>query len=317
VGQRTATESIVAIVQAFLEKRTWTQADLARRVEIGVPAVRRRLDELAASGMPLARDEDHPHVYWSVPKDWFPGGVLFAGEDVKALLRQLSHLPRGKERDRLLDVVCRSVPNATPPSPAIVPRAASGAEERFLAVVEDAAARGKALRFRYFTASRGVDGMRYASVHRVLVGPPARFLATCHRSGALKWFRLDNVFDAAIDDVEPFRPADPSAVEARLAKSLDGFFDDREPEGPHVFFVRAPESRWVAKNLLEGMTVEDVRGGIEVTARTTAVERLARFVVGLGAAAEAGTPHLRQVVVAIAEGALAANARTNKAKAKR
>jgi predicted DNA-binding transcriptional regulator YafY len=308
VGQRTATESIVAIVQAFLERRTWSQADLARRVNIGVPAIKRRLRELREGGMPLSSEDDHPHVYWSVPKGWFPGGVLYAADDVNALLHQLGRLPRSRERDRLLAVAARSLPGTSAPSPAVVARDASGAEERFLTVVEDAAARQKALRFRYFTASRGVESMRHASVHRVVVGPPARLLATCHRSGALKWFRLDNVFDAAVDDHEPFRPASPEAIASRLAQSLDGFFDETAPARPHAFFVREPEARWVVKNLLEGMRSEDARGGVRVEADTTAVERLARYVVGLGGAAEAITPHLRAAVVAIAEGALAANA---------
>jgi hypothetical protein len=72
VGQRSSTETVVAIVQAFLRRRTWSQAELARDVGIAVPALRKRLVELTASGFPLERDEDHPHVFWSVPRDWFP-----------------------------------------------------------------------------------------------------------------------------------------------------------------------------------------------------------------------------------------------------
>lgn len=315
MGQRTATESIAAIVQAFLERRTWSQAELARRLEIGVPAIKRRLKELAAGGMPLEREEEPPQVFWSVPKSWFPGGVLFAADDVRALLRQLGRLPRGRERDRLLATALRCVPGVTPPSPAIVARQETGAEERFLAVVEDAAARARALRFRYYTASKGTETTRWASVHRVIVGPPARFLATCHRDGTLKWFRLDNVFDAAVDAQEPLREASAASVEEMLRGSLDGYFDATAAPGVHAFFVRDPEARWVVKNLLEGMQSEPSRGGITVRAETTAVERLARYVVGLGEAARADTPALRAAVTALASGALASNAAPGDARA--
>lgn len=307
MGQRTATESIAAIVQAFLERRTWSQADLARRLEMGVPAVRRRLEELRAGGMPLDVEKEHPHVFWSVPKSWFPGGVLYSADDVQALFRQLGRLPRGHERDRLLTTALRCVPGVMPPSPAIVARQETGAEERFLAVVEDAAARSCVLRFRYYTASKGTDSLRWASVHRVVVGPPARLLATCHRDGSIKWFRLDNLYDAALDEQQPFRRASPAEVQERLDGSLDGFFDASAGRGDHAFFVRDPEARWVAKNLLEGMQVEPTRAGIVVRASTTAVERLARYVVGLGEAARAETSALRAAVTALARGALAAN----------
>lgn len=307
VGQRTATESIAAIVQAFMQQRTWTQAELARRLEIGVPAVKRRLEELTAAGMPLEREEDHPHVYWSVPKGWFPGGVLYPAEDVEALLRHLQRMPRGKERDRLLAVALKSVPGTSAPSEAIVVPPVSRAEEKHLAVIEDAAARRASLRFRYYSASRGTEALRWASVHRVIVGPPARFLATCHRTDVLKWFRVDNVFDAAADEAQSFRDAEPAQIEALLRGSLDGFYDAAARPERHSFFVRDPEARWVSKNLLDGMHATDAAGGVRITAETTAIERLARFVVGLGEAARAETDALRDAVLAKARGAIAAN----------
>lgn len=317
MGQRTATESIASIVQAFLTTRTWKQADLARRLEVGVPAIKRRLEELAASGMPLEREEDHPHVYWSVPKGWFPGGVLYAAEDVQMLLRQLSRLPRSKERERLLSVALGCVPGTRSPADSLVVPEASGAEEKHLRVVEDTAVRRTAIRFRYYTASRGSEELRWASVHRVIIGPPARFLATCHRSEVLKWFRVDNVFDAAADDSIPFRDAAPDAIEALLKGSLDGFYDARATPERHVFFVRDPDARWVAKNLLEGMHATPAAGGTRITIETTAIDRLARFVVGLGAAVTAETPALREAVIAKAKGALEAHEPTKPSKTKK
>ena len=311
MGQKTAGESIAAIIQAFLKRRTWSQADLARQVDLQVPALRKRILDLQSAGMPLVDEKEHPHVYWSVPKNWFPGGVALEGKDVEVLLRLLGRMPKSRERDRLIALTLESLPGnvvAAPASDAVITRAASDPEEKFLDVVEDAARRRKPLRFRYYSASRGSDASRYASVHRVVVGPPARFVAVCHRDDKLKWFRIDNVGDASVDAQVDFRDAALADVDELVAGSIDGFHDPATKKEKHSFFVREPEARWVAKNLLEGMKAEeDRKGGIRVSATTTAVNRLARYVVGLGDAAHAETKALREEVLRLARGAAAAN----------
>src|SRR5262249_43283192 len=84
------------------------------------------------------------------------------------------------------------------------------------------------LRFRYFTSSRGSMNWRHASAHRIVPKRPARFVATCHRSGTLKWFRVESIFDARMDGREPFRIAIEEEVAAYVAQSVDGF----NPGGP-------------------------------------------------------------------------------------
>lgn len=297
-------------MQAFLAQRTWKQASLAEHLDIQVPALRKRLVELADAGVPLSRDEEHPHVYWSVPRTWFPGGVLVPAEDVEPLLRLLARLPRGKDRDRLLAVAVRAISPAgkePPPDPSGIVPPNGVLDEKLLATVEDAALRKKALHFRYYSASRGALSLRHASVHRVLTGPPARFLATCHKAGDLRWFRIDSVQTATIDPNEPFRAADDEALDERLRGTLDGYYDGASARERHVFFVREPEARWVAKNLLDGMTEESAKEGIRVTIETTALARLARYVVGLGSAARAETESLRRAVAELAKGALETN----------
>ncbi|MGH7271579.1 MAG: hypothetical protein ACREJ3_14205, partial [Polyangiaceae bacterium] len=106
MGQRTATQSVAAVMAAFLERRSWTQAELARATGLQRPeTLRNVLRELQGSGIPLESEKAHPHVYWRIAKDWYPGGVLFKSEHVPELLRQMMHLPRSKARDRLLTVV--------------------------------------------------------------------------------------------------------------------------------------------------------------------------------------------------------------------
>jgi predicted DNA-binding transcriptional regulator YafY len=302
VGQRSNTETIVAILKAFLDTRTWKQADLARRIGVQPATVHKRLIELRASGIPLTDEKDHPHVYWSVPKSWYPGGVLFTGEQVTQIFRQLSRIPRSKARNQLLETLLQYLPARDTAS--IVPGETTAREEQHLPVIEDSATQKVALQFRYLTVTRGKEAVRHASVHRVVVGPPGRFVATCHRTGELKWFRIENVSDAKLDPREPFRDADSKTVDAHLRASLDGFHEGGTPTR-QVFFVSDPDAAWVARNLMDAMECEEVPGGIRVTLETSAPKRLARFVVGLGAAAKPLTPELEREVAALAQGALA------------
>jgi predicted DNA-binding transcriptional regulator YafY len=304
VGSRTNTETIVAILKAFLDRRTWKQADLARHVGVSAAAIRKRLGELQTNGVPLESEKDHPHVYWSVPKTWYPGGVLFTSEQVTQVLRLLSRVPASKARDVVVDSLIKALPNR-PASAAVVPAESSAREQQHLPVVEDAANQNVVMRFSYFTANRGSETSRVASVQRVLLGPPARFVALCHRTGKLKWFRIDNMSDSKLEPAERFRAADGEQLDAYLSASLDGFHDGTAAL-EHVFFVREPEARWVARNLLDEMQCDEVPGGIRVTVKTSALPRLARYVVGLGAATKPLTPELEAEVATLAKGVLGA-----------
>lgn len=305
MGQRSNTETLAAILKAFLDQKTWKQADLARHIDVQAATIKKQLEELQTCGVPLTSEKEHPHVYWSVPKSWFPGGILFTGEQVTDLFRQLSRLPKSKARNQLIETVLKFLP-APGGLGVVVPAETTAREEQFLPTIEDSATQKTALLFRYFTANRGKETMRHGSVHRVMPGPPARFLATCHKSGELRWFRVESVSDAKLDKVEAFREVAEKTIVAHVRTSLDGFHQGGAPV-VHSFFVSDPDARWVARNLMEDMRSEDVSGGIEITLETTAVERLARYVVGLGGAARALTPALASEVVRLAKGALASN----------
>jgi predicted DNA-binding transcriptional regulator YafY len=306
MGQRSRTASVAAVMAAFFTRRRWTQADLARTVKLSTEALRIVLRDIEDSGIPLKSEKDPPHVYWWIRRDWFPGGVLFKSELVPQLVNHLSRLPKSKVRDALLAEVLDQLPakgKLTAKAP-VVSRRASEAEEDYLGVIEDGAARKQPVLMKYVTASKGGKvGDRYASVHVVDVGPPVRFVATCHRSGDLRWFRVDGVLRARVDTNQKFRDCSAEEVEAFRTSSLDGYRDQGAAVAC-VFFVREPESSWVAINLLEGMHAESVHGGIRVTSETAAVVRLARFVVSLGEAARPETPVLARAVAAIARGAL-------------
>ncbi len=308
MGSASASETPAGVLLAFFRRRQWRQAELARELGVTVETLVRALRTLSTGGMPLTRDDsDKPQVWWSVPKDWAPRGVLFARQDTPALLRTLARAPRSRERDALLAHASKSARVVGEPSRVQAPRLTE-TEESWLSVVEDAA-KGTALGMRYTGSERGATEWRYVSVQNVEVGPPSRFLAVCHRSGKLKRFRVEGIALARLDTGTPYRQAEPTAMAAMQRESVDGY----QGEGAVIecaFVVRDPEARWVARNLLSGMRVDAddaVAGGIRVRCSTPAVLRVARFVVGLGEAVRVETPDLAACVRDLARGALKAS----------
>jgi predicted DNA-binding transcriptional regulator YafY len=307
MGQRRSTETVIAILQAFLDKRTWTQAELARHTGVDSQVVRKHCEELQRHGFPLEREEETPQVFWSVPKGWFPGAVLFDAESVVVLLRLLGRLPQTKEREQLIQRILEAAPRPAPAplkAPAVLTPHRTESEETNLKFIEDAATRRICLALKYLTAGCDKADWRTVSVQSVVLGSPTRFIAFCHKTRALKWFRLDNVHRAQIDESESFREAEPGRVDAMLKESVDGFHQG----GPVrcSFVVFEPECGWVQHNLPVSMTPERVPGGMRFTTTTAGVLRLARFVVGLGVAARVETPELAVVVEELARGALEA-----------
>ena len=305
MGKRSPTDTVVSILQALLEERSCTQAELARRAEVDSQVVRKHLEELQRHGFPLEREDDPPQVWWSVPKGWFPGAVLFDSKSVPVLLRQLSRLPQSAERDQLIQRILEAAPRPPPvplAAPAVLTPQWTKSEETYLTIIEDAAMHRVSLALKYLTTGHNKARWRQVSVQSVVIGPPARFIAFCHETESLKWYRLDNVCHAQRDEAEPFREAEPGQVDAMLKESVDGFHHGGAVQCS--FVVCEPECRWVEHNLPVSMTSEKVPEGLRFTTMTAGVLRLARFVVGLGVAARAETPELAKLVQELARGAL-------------
>jgi len=306
VGQRSATETLFGIVAAFVEQPTWSQAELARRLETRPETIRRYLTELAGTGFKLTREEERPHVYWSVSKGWLPGALVFSGSEARDLVRLLGRGRKSPLRERILKIAIERLAQsgqAVGEAPVAAP-ALGEEEEKWLGVVEDAAVQKRVLKMRYFTASRGKEAWRSASVHRVDVGARPHFVATCHVNGDLRRFRVSNILDARLDQGERFRALADGELSRFDVESLAGFRD----EGPVrrcVFFVRDPEAAWVERNLPdERISARAAPGGTRFEVATSALVPLARFVVGLGDAARCETEALAAEVATIARGAL-------------
>jgi predicted DNA-binding transcriptional regulator YafY len=304
MGRRALAETVTGIIAAFWKEKTWSQSALAKELDLSPRAVAKHLSELLLAGWPLTRDEDHPHVYWSVPPSWFPEGVLLEQRDVAALLHVLLRVPESNERKRLLRLVAARLPApAGGAMDRVVPPSTSDDSERNLPALLDAAVGRESLRVKYFGASRGDVRDRVVSVQRVVVGPPARLVVWCHASKKLKWFRVDGVLQADHDKTEVFHQVPDDDVDAFLRASVDGY-----AAGPVIrveAFVREPECRWVERNLPAGVEARADDGGILLFAETAGVVPFARFIVGLGAAAECRSSELAAAVRVLAEGAIA------------
>lgn len=230
----------------------------------------------------------------------------YRAQQILALRRLLLRLPRSKTCDGLLGALGNAIGNCSVSDSGVhVARQAGPQEEQFLTELEDHIGQRKALRFKYFTASRAALDWREASPYRVDLGPPVRFVAWCHRSKELRWFRLDHVQSIAAQANADFHEALVD-VDGFIRASLDGFHEPMVPI-ECTFFVAETAARWVKYNLPEGFHAADVAGGIEVTGRTAGMLPLARFVVGLGADARATTPELAAGVLELAEGSLHAH----------
>lgn len=297
MGTRTATETVVGIFLAFFEQTTWKQAELSERLGVGTRALRQRLEELhETKRMPLEREEDPPHVYWSVPVGWVPGGVVFTGDEAGQVLRLLARLPQSSERDRFLRRLIGHVGEepATNTTPLRV-------NEPILHIIEEAATHRIPIRFDYFTASRGDHRVRVASVHRLRGGDHWRFVATCHDRDQLCWFRVDSVLSASNAADHAFRDVADKDLNQFLSTSIDGFSGSVTPV-PCWFIARLPEARWVRNNLpeMELFKVTESGGGLRFECETTALEVIARFVVGLGPVVTDCSPDLGARVTTIA-----------------
>ena len=308
MGRRSGFETIARIFVAFLQQQTWRQTDLARECELSTKALRARLLDLVGAGVPLQREKEHPHVYWSVPHSWFPSGTALAAADVSLVVRLVARLPRSREREKVLGQLLGGLPAAGQHE---ANRQEEQSKSGVLATLEDCSAQNVAGRIDYFSASRGDQAVRHVSIHRVLYGDDVRFLATCHRDGALKLFRLDRVLTARPDPNEPCRPAVDEKVEEHLRASFAGFHGGGSPV-PFSFVVRWPEGRWVLKNLPEAMAVDHLSSSARLSGATAGLDVLARFVVGLGDMAQVETDELRDRVLLLAQGSLRSNAAVRK-----
>lgn len=305
MGNRSASDTLAQVFMALVQRGTIRQKEFADELELEPRALRRHLLDMQAAGMPIEREEEHPHVFWSVPKGWLPGGVAVSSAEVLDAIRYLMRAPQSPARDRLLErLLHRSGGRSNLPSmDVVVATELDDRQDELVRVFEDALAARKPIAMRFLSLSRGQVEDRTISVQRILFSDPAKVVAVCHRDGRLKWFRIDNVQRARVDEETEYRSSSDDAIDQFVGDTKFGFHQRGEPT-THRFVVRAPEHRWVGTQLGRDVTAEPTSGGVRFELTTAAIEPLARFVVSLGAAAKVETKELADAVRGIALGAL-------------
>ncbi|MBL8787538.1 MAG: WYL domain-containing protein [Deltaproteobacteria bacterium] len=301
----------MGILAALLEARTVCQSDLAAQLGVSSETVRKHMLELQVGGVPLTRDHDEgeQRVYWSVPSSWGPKGVNLEKEDVEDVLRVLVACPRSKRRDRLLDKLLDAMPQRDLWRQRLrvtrVAEPSTSDHDDAIDRLAEAASTRQALTVEYFSRTRGMKETRTMSPQ--LMVPPVQFFAVCHNTLKLRRYRIDHVRVLA-PSTEAYVAADPAEIEAMLREGLEGYTGD-EPLVEHRFRVRGEPARWFA----ESAWLKDAKrkvidaSEVEYSYKVRAVGVLARRVVGLGAAATALTPALREEVVRLARGSLEAH----------
>ena len=313
MGSRDNYETVTRVIQAFAGQRTWQQAELARHVGIQPRALRRLLNSLSESGMPLELQEEHPHRYWSVPPHWFPGGVIFDMDDWQVLVHAVLRIAESQRRAKLMSRLLagrRSISAGASGlerlNQAVAATPLTPEEHQKLLTVEQSILEEVPLGIHYYSASRGKLGWRVISPQKLITEPHGRIVAYCHVNDELRWFRVDNIQRASLDHTQERRVVPTEQLEAFLASSVDGFRDGTDEE--LAFVVRNPESSWVRGNLLPGMTIDrDAPGDqLRVVARGAALV-VGRYIVGLGGAGVAEAETLKSLVRELAHAAAKAN----------
>lgn len=179
---------------------------------------------------------------------------------------------------------------------------AVAAEEAVTAAVRGALDRGRALRIRYYTASRDTVADRTVDPMRLLLVEGRGYLeAWCRSAAGVRLFRLDRI-DEVSELAEPAAP--PGA--ARPTDLSAGLF--RPAPDQRVATLRLePEGRWVGEYYPVDEIVEAPDGGADVRMRYTDQAWMVRLVLGLGGRARVLAPaELRDAVAERARAALGA-----------
>ena len=174
-------------------------------------------------------------------------------------------------------------------------------EEAALITVRTALDRRRALRMRYYTASRDAVSERTVDPMRLLLVEGRSYLeAWCRSAEAVRLFRLDRI-EHATDLDEPALPpshARPTDVSAGLFRA--------EPDQHLAELSLAADARWVAEYYPMEDVVDAPGGGAMVRMRYADTEWMVRLILGLGAdVVVREPPELAEAVRGRAQAALA------------
>jgi proteasome accessory factor C len=144
---------------------------------------------------------------------------------------------------------------------------------------------GRALRIRYYTASKDAVSERTVDPMRLLIVQGMGYLeAWCRKAEGVRLFRLDRVDEVAVLD----EPAAPPA-HAEPTDLSDGVYTSR-PDQPVAELVLQPDARWVAE-YYPCEELDELEGGrLRIRMRYGDESWMVRLVLGLGGEAVVESP---------------------------
>ncbi|MGH3796063.1 MAG: helix-turn-helix transcriptional regulator [Pseudonocardiaceae bacterium] len=151
-------------------------------------------------------------------------------------------------------------------------------KEAALSAVRHALDHRRALRIRYYTASRDAVGERTVDPMRLLLVEGRSYLeAWCRGAQGVRLFRLDRIEHVATLDEASAPPphARPTDVSAGLFRT--------DPDQRVAVLTLAPDARWVAEYYPVDELTETGRGTATVRMRYADTGWMVRLVLGLGA----------------------------------
>jgi proteasome accessory factor C len=218
--------------------------------------------------------------------------LRLTGAEATALLvalRALADTPGVADTDAVRRALAKVEAAAGEAQPAGVvvglaaPEAETTAEVR--EIVRDALSRKRALRIRYYTASRDEITERVVDPMRALLVEGRNYLeAWCRCAGDVRLFRLDRIDGIEVLDEAAAPPpyAEPTDVSA-------GLF--RPEAGQQVAVLRLePDARWISEYYAVDEQTELDGGRCRVVMRYTDPTWMARLVIGTGGLAVAEGP---------------------------
>ncbi|HYJ74721.1 MAG TPA: WYL domain-containing protein, partial [Kineosporiaceae bacterium] len=220
-------------------------------------------------------------------------------------LRTLAQVPGLHERSALesaLTKLSAAAGDAGAVASAVSATLAPSAQESVLAAARDALRRHRRLHLRYLVPSRDEATERDVDPMRVLnVGDRWYLEGWCHRSEAVRLFRLDRIVTIDVLAVDGTPPRDA------VGRDADERLFTPSPEDVVVTIDLEPEAHWVATYYPVENVVDLGDGRLRVTLRAASPDWVPRMALRMGGALRVVTPgELAEEVRSRAVAALAA-----------
>jgi proteasome accessory factor C len=152
-------------------------------------------------------------------------------------------------------------------------------------IVREALQAGRALRIRYYTASKDEITERTVDPMRLLIVQAVGYLeAWCRRAEGVRLFRLDRIDEVKVLD----EPAVPPAH--AQPKDLSGGVFPARPDQPRAELVLEPDARWIAEYYPCEELAELEGGRLRVRMRYGDESWMVRLVLGQGGEVRVESP---------------------------